>query len=102
MTNAMKYSGDSRDLGIVLSAESGNALIRVADHGYGIAPEEQRSIFEKFYRTPSEQNRSIPGTGLGLTIVAHAVKAHGGRVQVDSAVGQESTFTICLPLESRA
>ena len=74
-------------------------LIRVTDHGVGIPPEEQSRIFEKFYRAPTRENQLIPGTGLGLALVAQIVKAHGGGVEVRSARGQGSTFSIRLPLE---
>jgi signal transduction histidine kinase len=102
LTNAMKYSGDAREIDLRLSARNGDAVIEVADHGLGLAPEEQKRIFEKFYRAPSHESRLIAGTGLGLTLVAHIAKAHGGRVEVESAPGTGSTFCIFLPLEAQA
>jgi signal transduction histidine kinase len=102
LTNAMKYSGDERDIGLSLSTRDGDAVIRVADHGLGLAPEEQKRIFEKFYRAPSHENRLIAGTGLGLTLVAHIARAHGGRVEVDSAPGSGSTFSILIPIEGKS
>ncbi len=98
LTNAMKYSGESRRIELALAGENGDAVIRVTDHGVGIAPEEQARIFEKFYRVPSPENQLIPGTGLGLALVAQIARAHGGRVEVRSAPGQGSTFSIRLPL----
>jgi signal transduction histidine kinase len=102
LTNAMKYSGDAREIDLRLSARTGDAVIEVADHGLGLAPEEQKHIFQKFYRAPSHESRSIAGTGLGLTLVAHIAKAHGGRVEVESAPGAGSTFSIFLPIEAHA
>jgi signal transduction histidine kinase len=96
--NAMKYSGDSRRIAVQLSRENGDAVIRVVDHGVGIPGKEQARIFERFYRVPSPENRQMPGTGLGLTLVQHIVKAHGGSVGVDSKPGEGSTFSIRLPL----
>ena len=96
--NAMKYSGDSRRIALQLLRENGDAVIRVVDHGVGIPGKEQARIFEKFYRVPSPENRQMPGTGLGLTLVQHIVKAHGGSVGVDSKPGEGSTFSIRLPL----
>jgi signal transduction histidine kinase len=98
LTNAMKYSGDGREIDLRLSARNGDAVIEVADHGLGLAPEEQKYIFEKFYRAPSHESRLIAGTGLGLTLVAHIAKAHGGRVEVESAPGAGSKFSIVLPV----
>jgi signal transduction histidine kinase/cell division protein FtsL len=98
LTNAMKYSGDSRHIDLRLDRENGNARIRVVDRGVGIAPEEQEHIFESFYRAPTAENQRIPGTGLGLTIVEHIAKAHGGGVEVASTPGSGSAFTIRLPL----
>ncbi len=102
LTNAMKYSGDSREIDLSLHARNGDAVIEVKDHGLGLAPEEQKHIFEKFYRAPSHENHLIAGTGLGLTLVTHIAKAHHGRVEVESAPGAGSTFSIMLPIEAQA
>jgi signal transduction histidine kinase len=101
LTNAMKYSGDAREIDLRVSARNGDAVIEVTDHGLGLAPEEQKHIFEKFYRAPSHEDRLIAGTGLGLTVVAHIAKAHGGRVEVESAPGAGSTFCLFLPIGVR-
>lgn len=101
LTNAMKYSGDAREIDLRLAARNGDAVIEVVDHGLGMAPEEQKHVFEKFYRAPSHESRLIAGTGLGLTLVDHIVKAHGGRVEVASAPGAGSTFCMFLPIEGR-
>lgn len=99
LTNAMKYSGQSREIDLQLRRENGDALIEVTDRGVGIAVEEQARIFEKFYRAPTPENGRIPGAGLGLALVEHIATAHGGRVAVRSTPGQGSSFTIRLPLE---
>jgi signal transduction histidine kinase len=96
--NAMKYSGDARDIELEAGRTGANVAIRVRDHGLGIAEDEQQKIFEGFYRTEASEGSSIPGTGLGLALVRQIVKAHGGRVEVESAPGKGSTFTILLPL----
>jgi signal transduction histidine kinase len=98
LSNAMKYSGDSRSIGLRLDRVNGNARIHVVDHGIGIAPVDQMHIFERFYRAAAAESARIPGTGLGLTIASHIVKAHGGNVAVTSTPGSGSTFTIELPL----
>jgi signal transduction histidine kinase len=98
LSNAMKYSGKSREIELKLSRQNGCALIQVSDHGVGIAPAEQRRIFDRFYRVNSNENRAISGTGLGLALVAHIAEAHQGRVEVESRVGQGSTFSIRIPV----
>jgi signal transduction histidine kinase len=102
LTNAMKYSGHSRRIALRLDGEDGQARIHVEDQGVGISPEDQERIFESFYRAPTAENQRIPGTGLGLTIVAHIAKAHGGAVKVVSRLGGGSAFTIFLPLSQHS
>lgn len=98
LTNAMKYSGSARDIALRLHRENGHALIEVEDHGVGIAPAEQTRIFEQFYRA----DQSVPGAGLGLTLVEHIARAHGGEVGVRSVPGEGSTFSIRIPVETDA
>lgn len=100
LTNAMKYSGESHEIGLRLKTLNHHAMIEVTDHGLGITPEEQPRVFEKFYRVPRPENKSIPGTGLGLTLVEHIAKGHGGSVEVQSVPGEGSTFSIYLPLNN--
>jgi signal transduction histidine kinase len=101
LNNAMKYSGESHEIDLRLERKDDQALIQVIDRGVGIDPREQTRIFEKFYRVPMPENERIVGTGLGLTLVSHIVKAHGGNIEVESAPGKGSTFSIYLPLGSK-
>jgi len=101
LSNAMKYSGESRTVSLNVRREGDCALIRVTDKGIGIDPKDQARIFEKFYRVPTRENQSLPGTGLGLALVAHIAKAHGGSVRVESTPGEGSAFSILLPLENK-
>jgi signal transduction histidine kinase len=98
LSNAMKYSGGSRQIELRLNRNGGRALIAVVDHGIGIAAEEQPRLVEQFYRAPIVENQRIPGTGLGLTLVDYIAKAHGGVLAIQSIPGSGSTFTISLPL----
>ena len=100
--NAMKYSGDSRRIGLHLRKENGFALFQVTDHGIGIEPQEQKKIFQKFYRIPSTENQRITGTGLGLALVSHIVEAHGGYLSLESEPGKGSIFSIYIPLEAES
>jgi signal transduction histidine kinase len=102
LANAMKYSGTSRVIDLRLKQADGQAVIEVVDRGVGIDAGDQPKIFEQFYRVPTKRNDGIPGTGLGLTLVRHIAKGHGGRVTVTSAPGEGSTFGIHLPLEQAA
>jgi signal transduction histidine kinase len=98
LSNAMKYSGDSRTIELALSSTPREVHISVSDRGCGIPESEQGRVFQKFYRSASAERQHIPGTGLGLTIVEHVAAAHGGRVSVASQVGHGSTFSIVLPI----
>jgi signal transduction histidine kinase len=98
LTNAVKYSGESREIALRLRMESSEAVVEVIDHGVGIAAGEQARVFDKYYRVPGKDNEAIPGAGLGLALVAQIVKAHGGRVELVSAPGEGSRFAIRLPL----
>ena len=97
LANAMKYSGAGREIELRLTRDGSYAVIAVRDYGIGIAKPEQARIFDKFYRAPTPENQRIPGTGLGLTLVDHIVQAHDGRIEVESAPGEGSTFSIRLP-----
>ncbi len=98
LTNAMKYSGDSRQIALRLARDDNHALIQVTDQGIGIPLDEQPRIFDRFYRGRDTQDQRIPGTGLGLTLVKYIAAAHGGQVHVQSSPGQGSIFTLALPL----
>jgi signal transduction histidine kinase len=101
LTNAMKYSVESRIIDLRLRQDDEEAVIEVVDYGLGIEVAEQTRIFEKFYRVSSAQTERIAGTGLGLTLVRHIAEAHGGRVEVHSAIGKGSTFAMRFPAQFR-
>jgi signal transduction histidine kinase len=83
-----------------LNPQPSTLNLSVSDHGPGIPPAEHEKIFERFYRRGSELRRETQGVGIGLSIVKHIVEAHGGRVRVESAVGQGSRFVIELPIRT--
>jgi two-component system sensor histidine kinase SenX3 len=70
----------------------------VTDQGLGIAPDEQRKVFERFYRTRAVRNTNIRGSGIGLALVKHIAEAHGGDITVESVSGKGATFTLTLPV----
>jgi signal transduction histidine kinase len=97
LSNAVKYSGRGRKIELSVRSRDGRVVIDVADAGIGIPPAEQSRIWEKFYRVNDPEHASIPGTGLGLTLVAHVVAAHHGDIRVQSEAGRGTTFSIVLP-----
>lgn len=99
LDNAVKYSGGSRRIGVSVSQTGAMVAIRVRDEGIGIPLEEQGRIFQKFVRGRESKERGIRGTGLGLAMVRHIIEAHGGFVNVESAPGAGSTFSLMIPRE---
>jgi signal transduction histidine kinase len=100
LSNALKYTHSGGTVSVDAGIKEGMAWIRVGDTGPGIAPEEQGRIFDPFYR--SQPGRRFPqGMGLGLSIARDVVLAHGGRLDLDSAPGLGSRFTVYLPLSER-
>ena len=97
--NAVKYSekAERKEVTVRLGERDNRIQISVSDHGIGIAPEEQKKIFEKFYRVSTGLVHDVKGSGLGLSLVKHIVEAHRGSVTVESVVGRGSTFTLTLP-----
>ena len=80
-----------------LLSDSGAAVVEVEDEGIGIPEDEQAKIFERFHRVGTGSVHDVKGSGLGLAIVHHIMKAHHGRVVVDSAPGEGSTFRLIFP-----
>lgn len=95
--NAVKYSRSAKWVRIALWSRDDLVLLRVSDKGIGIPEAEHRHIFDKFYRSRAASDGDAGGAGLGLTVVQHIVDAHGGRIEVESKVGEGSSFTIVLP-----
>lgn len=99
LSNAMKYSGDAREVQVGVERRDDRAIIEVTDFGVGIPASSRERIFDRFYREDQEANRNIPGTGIGLTLVKRIIDVHGGDVEVASEAGEGSTFTVSIPLE---
>jgi signal transduction histidine kinase len=99
VNNALKYSKEQKYIGVSLYRTNGSVNLEVQDHGIGIPPNEQEKIFEKFYRCGDPLVHNIKGSGLGLSLVRHIARAHGGEVLVESTPEKGSKFTIALPLD---
>lgn len=96
LENALKYSPSSTPIELQLQQHATTCSLSVRDCGVGIHPQDLPHIFEAFYR--SERTQLVSGTGLGLSIVKRLVELHGGEVQVESELGQGSTFRVLFPL----
>jgi len=97
LDNAVKYSGQSREILLGVHRRGKEVEIRVTDYGIGVPPADERRIFESFYRAPGAA-RETTGAGLGLALVKHFAEAHGGRATVVSGPGRGSAFSLWLPL----
>jgi two-component system sensor histidine kinase SenX3 len=95
--NAIAYSPEGTTVAVTVGGDRDIVSIAVSDQGIGIPPGELDRIFERFYRADQARSRATGGTGLGLAIVKHIATNHSGRVDVASAVGAGSTFTLRLP-----
>ncbi len=101
--NAIKYGASDamtvkKDVDIALKVNASQAHLSVHDYGPGIAPEHLPRLTERFYRVDAGQSRAKGGTGLGLAIVKHIVARHGGRLNIESKLGEGATFSVALPL----
>jgi DNA-binding response OmpR family regulator/two-component sensor histidine kinase len=99
--NAVKYAGEGGEVGVRLARSPGGLALSVRDRGPGISADEQQRIFERFYRATNARMRNVRGSGIGLSLVKHIAEAHGGRVEVESALGQGATFTVFVPAAPR-
>lgn len=96
LANAYKYGGKPRKIRVSATADAERVRITIRDNGKGIERREHKRIFQKFYRVDDKLTRKEDGSGLGLAIVQHVVKGHRGKVEVDSAPGMGSEFSIVL------
>ena len=97
LSNAVKYNREGGWIAVSAECREGYIVVRVADSGIGIPPEDLPHIFDRFYRVQRPETEDIEGTGLGLSIVKSIIEKHGGRVWVESRPGEGSTFTFLLP-----
>ncbi len=100
--NGIKYSSPGGMVSLSLAKDSNWAHLTISDTGIGIPPEDLPHIFDRFYRVDKARGRAQGGSGLGLAIVKWIVQVHGGRIKVDSTVGEGTTFRITLPLHQVA
>ena len=102
LDNACKFSPGEPRVTLAARVENGHVCCSVRDHGIGLSPRAKKRVFERFYQADRRLSRQSGGCGLGLSIVRHIVAAHGGAVDVESALGKGSTFTLRLPTAETA
>jgi two-component system phosphate regulon sensor histidine kinase PhoR len=98
LDNAIQYTTPGGQIILSASASASEVTFTVSDTGIGIPRADQPRIFERFYRVDAARSREVGGTGLGLAIAKHLVEAHGGRIWVESEVGQGSRFYFTVPI----
>ncbi|WP_313293201.1 sensor histidine kinase, partial [Faecalispora jeddahensis] len=97
LSNALRYTPQNGHIEVETLETEAESILRVKDNGIGIPEQELPYIFERFYRTDKSRNRKTGGTGIGLTIAKSIVESHGGKITVESTVGEGSSFTVLLP-----
>lgn len=100
VNNAIKYSPQADRVIISVATQGDQACLSVQDFGIGIAQEHHQHIFERFYQVAGPNGHTFPGLGIGLYLSNEIVSRHGGHIDVESASGRGSTFTVSLPLAS--
>ena len=95
--NAMKYSPPNREVTLQIEETGDTVRVNIIDQGYGIRKEDLNNIFEKFFRSSSEETEDIKGSGLGLSFVKKAMEAQGGQIAITSTYGKGSTFSLVFP-----
>ncbi|WP_176706722.1 sensor histidine kinase [Paenibacillus hemerocallicola] len=96
-SNSIKFTPEDGDISIELQSGNGEIGVVFRDTGIGIAEEDRKRIFERFFKADKSHNREAGGSGLGLAIVKRVVELHGGRVEIDSAAGKGTAVTVFLP-----
>jgi len=95
--NAVKYTGEDKRIRLRARRAGRNVAIEVVDNGPGVRSHDRKKIFERFYRGDNLLSRRTEGTGLGLAIAKKIVEAHGGRIELDTKMGEGSTFRVIIP-----
>ena len=98
VSNAGKYTPSGGRVTVCLAVEGDEAVLECTDTGLGISAEDQEQLFQEFFRSTNPLALAQPGTGLGLSIVHRIVSRHGGRTEVESRLGEGSTFRVRLPV----
>lgn len=101
ISNAIKYNKESGSINLCIRKTARYVVIKVADTGIGLKPEDKSKLFQEFFRVKNEKTRGISGTGLGLSIVKRIVDSYAGKIEVESEYNSGTTFTIYLPVNGQ-
>lgn len=101
ITNAINYTPEKGRVIVSATRDADYVCFKVSDTGFGITPEDQARIFDRFYRVKNEKTRYVIGTGLGLPIVKSIIEAHHGRIEVKSEADKGSTFAVFIPIAQK-
>jgi signal transduction histidine kinase len=99
IVNAIKFSGADETISIVIGQDASNVVVSITDQGIGIAPEDQKHIFDRFFKADRSHKRKNNGSGIGLAIVKQIVLLHGGDIAVESQPGVGTTISVTLPIK---
>ena len=102
LSNAQKYTRPGGAISVAAQGQAGSVCVAVSDTGIGLTPAEQAQLFTKFFRARNPATQAVEGTGLGLAITRSLIELHGGRISVESAPGEGSTFSFTLPIAPNA
>ena len=97
LSNALRYTNAGGSVRVSVALAGGSAVLEVADTGIGIEPDELRYVFKRFWRGDKSRSRATGGAGIGLAIADELVRAHDGRIDVESAPGRGSLFRVVVP-----
>lgn len=100
--NSIKFSMDGGVINVSARQDVNNVIVRISDNGIGISPEDQKRIFERFFKADRSHSRKYNGSGMGLAIVKQIVSLHQGDIQVESELGRGTTVIVTLPITTRA
>ena len=98
LSNAFKFTPAGGTVALIAAPHESGVCMQVKDSGAGIAPDQMKRVFEKFYQADNQKSASAKGTGLGLAIAKEIVEAHQGKISVSSVLGTGTTFTLVLPV----
>jgi two-component system sensor histidine kinase VicK len=98
LDNAFRYNPVEKEVVVTIDEQNGMIVVGIKDNGHGVAAQDRKKIFEKFYRSANGINDRTRGSGLGLAIAKGIIEAHSGKIWVESEEGKGATFKFCLPM----